>query len=149
MMPQCLRLPLETKPTLVILRAEYWHIQSSLYNHMPSNNKHGALRKMKVLRAEDYWVDQITITPFSWCQMIPTRLRDKCRPASFNSTWSFSCWKKFNLEAHCRIDPHICRFFFLSGEPWYLVTAQPRGCLLDFSRVRQCCETNLWWSASR
>lgn len=29
---------------------------------------------------------------------------------------------------------------------WYLVTAQPRGGLLDFSWARQCCETSLWCS---
>lgn len=107
---------------------------------------------MKVLRVEDYWVNQITITPFSWSEMIPTRLRDiKHHPASISGTWwknsVFPLLKKFNLEAHHRIDPHICRSSYLSDKPWYLVTAQPWGSLLDFSWVRQCCEANLRWSA--
>lgn len=64
-------LSLETNPTSVSLRVHSFpqnqaHITMC---SLDSNNKHGMSRKMRVPCVENYWVNQITITPFSRSEM--------------------------------------------------------------------------------
>lgn len=116
-----------------------------------SNNTHGASRKMRVPRVVNFWVNQITITPLSWSVIGAARLSDiKQQPAQISGYTlknPLCRIEKSEFGGHHGIDPHICRSSFFSDRPWYLVTAQPWGSLLDFSWARQGCEPNLWRAA--
>lgn len=145
---------LETNPTSVGLRLRS-STQSQALIPMcspASNNKHGMSAKMRVPHVGDHWLNQITMKPFSWSKMNPTRLRDVTnlsQSISVVAHWKnpvLPMSKKFNLAAQHYIDPHICRASFLSDKPRYPVTAQPGGSLLDFSWETQGCEVNLCWS---
>lgn len=148
-------LPLETNPTSAGLRVQSFTQDQARATmcSVASNNKHGMPRKMRVLHVEDHWVNQITITPFHGprCTLQGLETSSTTQSISVGTHWKILSFlykkKKFNFAAHHRIDRNICLSSFLSDKPWYPVTAQPWGSLLDFSWVRQGCEQNLWWSA--
>lgn len=139
--------PLETNPTSVGLRVHSF-TQSQALTPMcllASNNKCGMPAKMTVPHVGDYWVNQKTVTPFSWSEMYPTRLSNVTnisQSISVNTHWktlSFLCWKN-SIWQHTIILIHTCRSSFLPDKPWYLVTAKPGGGVFWF----QLREAGLW-----